>query len=47
MWQGYREMVPVLLRQLKYEDYFLRRELPPSARPYRETRIGGTPAAAE
>ena len=47
MWEGYREMVPALLRQLKYEDYFLKRELPPTARPYRETRIGGAPAAAE
>ncbi len=47
MWEGYREMVPALLRQLKYEDYFLKRELPPTARPYRETRIGGAPVAAE
>ncbi len=47
MWEAYREMVPVLLRQLKYEDHFLKRELPPTARPYRESRIGGTPAAAE
>lgn len=47
MWEGYKEMVPVLLRQLKYEDYFLKRELPPTARPYLETRVGGTPAAAE
>jgi fatty acid desaturase len=47
MWEGYREMVPALLRQLKYEDYFLKRELPPTARPYRETGIGGAPVAAE
>jgi hypothetical protein len=40
-------MVPALLRQLKYEDYFLKRELPPTARPYRETGIGGAPVAAE
>jgi fatty acid desaturase len=33
---GYREMVPAFLRQLRYEDYFVKRELPPSARPYRE-----------
>lgn len=31
-----REVAPVLLRQLRYEDEFLRRELPPTARPYRE-----------
>ena len=32
---GYREMVPAFLRQLRYEDYFLKRELPPTAKPYR------------
>jgi fatty acid desaturase len=32
---GYREMVPALKRQLRYEDYFLKRELPPTARPYK------------
>src|SRR4051812_18339471 len=35
IWHAYREVWPVLLRQLKYEDYFLKRELPPTARPYR------------
>ncbi len=35
MWHAYREVWPVLLRQLKYEDYYLKRELPPTARPYR------------
>jgi fatty acid desaturase len=49
---GYREMVPAFLRQLRYEDYFLKRELPPTARPYRAefldiTLPGGTPQAAE
>ena len=33
---GYREMVPAFLRQLRYEDYFVKRELPASAKPYRE-----------
>jgi len=33
---GYREMIPAFLRQLRNEDYFLKRELPPTARPYRE-----------
>jgi fatty acid desaturase len=33
---GYAEMWPAWKRQLKYEDHFLRRELPPTARPYRE-----------
>jgi fatty acid desaturase len=35
MWHAYREVWPVLLKQLRYEDYFLERELPPTARPYR------------
>jgi fatty acid desaturase len=30
-----RTMLPVLLRQLRYEDYFLTRELPVTAKPYR------------
>ena len=32
---AYREMWPAIRRQLKYEDYFLRRDLPPTAKPYR------------
>jgi fatty acid desaturase len=32
---GYRDMSPAFLRQLRNEDYFLKRELPASARPYR------------
>ncbi len=36
MWHAYREVWPVLLKQLKYEDFYLRRELPATARPYRE-----------
>ena len=34
--QAYSEMVPAFLRQLRNEDYYLRRELPPTAKPYRE-----------
>jgi fatty acid desaturase len=33
---GYREMIPAFLRQLRNEDYFVRRELPATAKPYRE-----------
>ena len=33
---AYREMIPAFLRQLRNEDYFLRRDLPPTAKPYRE-----------
>ncbi len=32
---GYREMWPAWKRQLRYEDYFIRRELPPTARPFK------------
>jgi len=32
---AYREMLPALLRQLRYEDWFIKRELPPTAKPYR------------
>lgn len=34
--EGMREMWPAIRRQLASEDYFLKRELPPTARPYRE-----------
>lgn len=34
--EAFREMWPALLRQLKYEDHFIRRDLPATARPYRE-----------
>lgn len=45
---GYREMIPAFLRQLKYEDYFLKRELPPTAKPYRDDlHAVEVPAAAE
>jgi fatty acid desaturase len=33
---GFREMWPALKRQLQNEDHFVRRDLPASARPYRE-----------
>ncbi len=33
---AYREVLPALRRQLRYEDHFIRRDLPPSAKPYRE-----------
>ena len=29
-------MWPAFKRQLRYEDYFLSRDLPPTAKPYRE-----------
>ena len=33
---GYREMIPAVLKQLRDPEYYLRRQLPPTARPYRE-----------
>jgi fatty acid desaturase len=33
---AFRDVLPVLARQLRYEDVFLRSDLPPTARPYRE-----------
>ena len=47
MWHAYREVWPVVLRQLRYEDFYLRRELPPTARPYREELHDLPTAAAE
>lgn len=35
IWHAYREIVPVLMRQLAYEDFFLTRALPDTAAPYR------------
>ena len=43
---GYREMIPAFLRQLRNEDYFLKRELPPTAKPYRD-EFQAEPIAAE
>ncbi|WP_240233222.1 fatty acid desaturase family protein [Devosia lacusdianchii] len=43
---GYREMVPAFLRQLRNEDYFLKRELPATARPYKEAFHNGDGAVA-
>jgi fatty acid desaturase len=48
MWHAYKEVWPVLLRQLRYEDFYLKRELPPTAKPYRaEFHDLVIPAAAE
>jgi fatty acid desaturase len=33
--QAYAEAWPALKRQLRYEDWFVKRELPPTAKPYR------------
>ncbi|HUG61289.1 MAG TPA: fatty acid desaturase family protein [Methylomirabilota bacterium] len=46
---GYREMWPALKRQLRYQDHFLKRDLPPTARPYKGEfhDLSATPLAAE
>ncbi|MBI1172862.1 fatty acid desaturase [bacterium] len=44
---AYAEMWPVLLRQLRNEDCFLRRDLPAAAKPYREDFHIGALGAAE
>ncbi|KPP91452.1 MAG: Fatty acid desaturase [Rhodobacteraceae bacterium HLUCCA08] len=45
--EAFAEMWPALKRQLRYEDYFLRRDLPPTAKPYREDFHDGALGAAE
>jgi fatty acid desaturase len=47
IWHAYREMIPVLIRQLRNEEYFLKRELPPTARPYRAFQPPSSTGAAE
>ncbi len=47
MWHAYREVWPVVRRQLRYEDFYLVRELPPTARPYRAEFHDLPTAAAE
>lgn len=47
IWHAYRQILPILWRQLRYEDVFLQRALPVTARPYREDFHGnalGQPA---
>ena len=36
VWDGYREMARAVMRQRREPGYYLRRELPPTARPYKE-----------
>lgn len=36
IWQAYREVIPILRKQLNNEDFFLTRELPKTAKPYLE-----------
>jgi fatty acid desaturase len=47
--EAFKEMWPAIRKQLQYEDYFLKRELPSTAKPYREDfhveALGGAVAA--
>jgi fatty acid desaturase len=36
VWSAFREMVPALIRQRHEVGYYVRKELPPTARPYKE-----------
>ena len=40
IWSAYRDVLPVLFRQLRYQDHYMRRALPASAHPYLETAKG-------
>jgi fatty acid desaturase len=44
IWHAIREIAPILRRQLSDQDHYLRRALPPSARPYREDLHQDIPA---
>ena len=46
MWAAYREIVPAVLRQLKDQSYYVRRELPEGAAPYHEPARNAADAAA-
>jgi fatty acid desaturase len=39
MWAAYKEIIPAVLRQLKDQTYYVRRELPSGAAPYKEPDI--------
>ncbi len=45
MWAAYKEIVPAILRQLRDPTYFVKRELPSTATPYRGPLDGLLPAA--
>jgi fatty acid desaturase len=36
LWAAYREIIPAILRQLRDQEYYVRRELPPGAAPFHE-----------
>ncbi|MBI4940802.1 MAG: fatty acid desaturase [Actinobacteria bacterium] len=44
IWAAYRELVPAVLRQLKDQSYYVRRDLPPGAAPYYEPAVAVPPS---
>lgn len=46
IWDAYREVIPAVIRQAREPGYYLRRELPPTARPYREALHDAVPERA-
>jgi hypothetical protein len=36
MWAAYKEIIPAVLRQLRDQEYYVRRELLPGAAPFNE-----------
>jgi fatty acid desaturase len=36
IWAAYQEIIPAILRQLRDQEYYIRRELPPGAAPFHE-----------
>ena len=47
IWACYKEMFPIWARQMRGEDIFLKRELPPTAKPYQPGLHGQAAKAAE
>jgi fatty acid desaturase len=47
IWAGYKEMWPAMIRQLMNEEFYVRRALPSTARPYREDLHTAALGAAE
>jgi fatty acid desaturase len=45
VWAAYREMIPALLRQQKEPDYYIRKVLPPTAKPFRDEFHQDVPGA--
>jgi fatty acid desaturase len=46
-WAAYKEIIPALIRQRRQPEWFIRRELPATAKPYRPEFHGEVLAAAE